>query len=53
MLYRMSGEESFETVVKRLAHDPDYRLALTERQMDHTERTIGELLQRKTSALTQ
>jgi hypothetical protein len=44
MLYPMSGKESFETIVKRLAHDPDYRLALTERLAART--VDGEILDR-------
>jgi pyrroline-5-carboxylate reductase len=44
MLYRMIEEESFDAVVKRLAQDPAYRLALTERLVARTVRT--EILDR-------
>jgi hypothetical protein len=44
MLYRMIEEESFDAIVKRLAGDPAYRLALTERL---AARTVGtEILDR-------
>jgi hypothetical protein len=44
MLYRMIEEESFDAVVKRLAQDPAYRLALTERLAARTVPT--EILDR-------
>jgi hypothetical protein len=44
MLYRMIEEELFDAIVKRLAQDPAYRLALTEMLAARTVRT--EILDR-------